>query len=102
MASSGVPPLQERERRLGVGVVLVDAFQRGADADLLLWVAVQVADHADAAGVRQLDHHEEVRAAVLEHRVRGVPRARAAEERATGLDWRPAEVERVAAMADPL
>ena len=50
---------------------LEDRFDGPADDDVLTWIAEQVADHPDPAGVRQLDEDDDVRPGVRERGMHG-------------------------------
>ena len=68
----------------------------------LLRVAEQVADHADAVGLRQLDQHDDVGALLGQRRVHRVPDALVAVDHALGRRLLVAQVEGVAVVAEPL
>src|SRR5207253_8861562 len=71
-------------------------------ADFRLAAADQVTDHADIAGVRELDEHDDVWRRVGERAVDRVPDALPAVDAAGRLDRGPLRGERPASVADPL
>src|SRR5579885_1735800 len=72
------------------------------DIDLLLRIAEQVSDHANASRLRQLDQRKDVSAAVAQGGMHRMPGARPAVDAAARLNRLPADVERAAGMAQPL
>ena len=73
----------------------------GADRNRLCGIAEQIADHAHAAGMRQLDEHGDVGTVPLQCGVRWMPRPLPTEDPAMRLDLGPFRIEGVAMMADP-
>src|SRR4029434_2081812 len=95
-------PVHERERNLGVVMWLEHRGHRRADSHELTRIADQVAEHADAPGLRQFHEHHDVRAVLLEGGMHGVPRALPAVDDAAAVHALPAHLEGEARVADPL
>src|SRR6516164_1269010 len=83
-------------------MMLEHAFDLSPDCDGLHRIAEQVADHANAAGMRQLDQHGEIGAMLLEGCMGRMPDALPAEDAPMGFDLGPFGVKRVAFVAEPL
>src|SRR5215469_6433481 len=94
--------MHESEGNLGVVVRLEHGFDGSADPDELTRIAEEIAEHADATRVRQLDEHHDVGAVILEGGMHGMPRAFPAIDDAPPLDALPAHIEGQAGVADPL
>jgi len=82
-------------------MVLEDALDLGANFNRLHRVAQQIANHANATSLWQLDEHGKVRAVLLQGGVRRMPDALPAKDAAARLDLRPFDIEGVAMMAYP-
>lgn len=82
-------------------VVFEYALDVSSNRDRLHRIAKQVADHANAAGVRKLDKHRDVRTMVPERLVRGMPDALPTEDPAARLDLGPFGIEGVAVVTQP-
>ncbi|GKQ49400.1 hypothetical protein BRSPCE3_02540 [Bradyrhizobium sp. Ce-3] len=76
-------------------------FNLFSDRDGLLGIAQEIADHAYAAGVRQLDKQSHVRPVPLQHGVRGMPHALPTENATGWLDLSPRWIKGVTMMAYP-
>src|SRR5262249_44084694 len=68
-------PLKKGELWIGVVVMFEHGLDRSANPDGLARIAQEIAQHAHAAGVRQLDHDDDVGARVPEGGVHGMPGA---------------------------
>jgi len=69
--------------------------------DCLHWIAQEVADHSDIAGMRQLDERHEIRALVFQGGVRGMPYTLPAIYSAGRLRFDPVDLEGKAVVAKP-
>ncbi|MGF6308901.1 hypothetical protein ABIB82_002538 [Bradyrhizobium sp. i1.8.4] len=76
-------------------------FNRLSDDDGLLGGAQEIADHAYAAGVRQLNKQSDVRPVLLQRCVRGMPHAFPTENATGWLDLSPRRIKGVTMMAYP-
>lgn len=74
----------------------------GSNHDDLQRIAQQIAHHAYAAGLRNLDKYGEVGTMLPERRMRGMPDPFPAEDPAARLDFSPIWIKGVTAMTDPL
>ena len=82
-------------------MMLEHANNLGANCDRLQWVAQEIPDHTDAAGMRKLDQHGEIGAMLPECCMRRMPDPLPAENAAARGDFDPCRIEGVASMADP-
>ena len=83
-------------------MVFEDGLDFGADDHLLQRIAEEVADHADVAGVRQFDEHDDVGELLLQRRMDRVPGPLPAEDAGAAGDLHVAEVPRVTGVAEEL
>jgi hypothetical protein len=81
-------------RRIRIWMMLEHAFNVGSNNNFLHRIAQQVAYHAHAIGVRQLNKHGDVRTVVSERRVRWMPDPFPTEDAAVRLDFSPFGVTR--------
>jgi hypothetical protein len=88
-------------RRIRIWMMLEHAFNVGSDNNFLPRIAQQIAHHAYASGVRQLNKHSDVRTVISERRVRRMPDPLPTEDAAARLDFGPFGVKRVTAMTEP-
>ena len=97
------PPVHQRERGRRVVVRLEHGLHGRADRHRLLGIAEKIADHPDAARVRQLDQDHDVGPAAAQRGMHRMPRALPGVDRPRAARRRvPRQVEAEAAVADPL
>ena len=97
------PPLHERERRRGRRrAARTPPRPPRRSAPSCARIAEQVADHAHAARLGQLDQHHDVGPVVLERGMHRMPGALPAIDAAARRHLHPLEIEGETAMADPL
>jgi len=82
-------------------MMLEHAFNIRSDHNFLHRITQQIADHAYAIGVRQLDKYRDVRTMIPEDRMGRMPDTLPAEDAAPRFDLGPLRIERVAAVAQP-
>ena len=93
---------RERVDFVAAFVILKDRANLCANLDRLHRIADEVADHTHVLVVRQFDQDDEVRAAVLQRRMDGVPDAFPGVDASVALNLAPAEIEAVTDVAHPL
>jgi len=98
--------MQQCERRAALligGRMMLEHSRHGAsDNQRLLRVAHEVADDADIVGMGEFHERDDVGAVIVEGRVHGMPDSLVAVEKPGRFHGFVGEVERMAAMADPL
>jgi hypothetical protein len=82
-------------------MMLEHAFNLCSDYNFLHRIAQQVAHHAHASGMRQLDEHGKVGTTVHEGRVGRMPDALPTEDAAPWFDLSPIGIEGVTAVTQP-
>jgi hypothetical protein len=82
-------------------MMLEHPFDVCSDRNLLHRIAEQVAHHAHAIGMRQLDQYGEVGTMLSEDRVRGMPDPLPTEDAAARFDLDPLGIEGVTAVTQP-
>src|SRR5947208_9176476 len=71
------------------------------DLDCLPWITKEVPDHADIAGVRQLDKNDKVRSLVFQSGMNWVPSALPAEYLPLAFNFNPIHLEGEALVTKP-
>ena len=84
-----------------IWMMLEHAFNVRSNHNFLHRIAQQIAYHAHAIGMRQLDKHGDVRTVVSERRVRRMPDPLPTEDAAARFDLGPFGIERVTAVTKP-